>query len=91
MAFDFTIAAIARGKESIMTSNSGKVPEAGKAKHGPRTEVNWEGGSGRQPYSNQGSEESAEPNDMNEVMVEGNRGELSGRNLEQLEQVKKKP
>lgn len=78
-----------------------------KARHGYRNEVNWEGGSGRQqdpplghgqvqgrmtgrqPYSNQppgapspaGTEEHAE----------GNRAERSGRNLDQLERVKRKP
>jgi hypothetical protein len=69
---------------------AGKGDEAGKARHGPRSEVNWEGGSGRQPYSNQGSEEGEEPNGGNEP-AEGNRGELSGRNLEQLEEAKRKP
>ena len=65
----------------------GKGEEAGKARHGPRSEVNWEGGSGRQPYANQ---EDAEPAGSEEP-AEGNRGELSGRNLEQLEEAKRKP
>ena len=61
--------------------------EDGKARHGPRSEVNWEGGSGRQPY---GNEEGAEPT-SDEGPAEGNRGELSGRNLEQLEEARRKP
>jgi len=67
----------------------GKGDEAGKARHGSRTEVNWEGGSGRQPYGNQGTEEAAAPN-AGEA-AEGDRGERSGRNLEQLDQAKRKP
>ena len=70
--------------------NPGKGPEAGQARHGPRTEVNWEGGSGRQPYGNQGHEEAAEPNGGDDV-AEGNRGERSGRNLDQLEEARRVP
>jgi hypothetical protein len=75
-----------------MSSNedSGKSPKAPKADHGPRSEVSWDGGAGRQPYANQGSEETSDPHAWQES-PEGDRGELSGRNLEQLEQVKKKP
>jgi hypothetical protein len=69
---------------------SGKDAEAGKAQHGPRSEVNWEGGSGRQPYSNQGATEGAEP-DGGDEFAEGDRGERSGRNLEQLDEAKRKP
>jgi hypothetical protein len=68
---------------------SGKGPKAGKAEHGMPSEVSWDDGAGRQPYANQGPEE-AEQTSGGEVQ-EGDRGELSGRNLEQLEQVKKKP
>ena len=67
-----------------------KRGERGKAQHGPRNEVSWEGGSGRQPYGNQGKEEAAEPQ-MGDHVAEGNRGELSGRNLEQLEEARRKP
>jgi hypothetical protein len=74
-----------------MNTSRGKDPESAKAKHGPRSEVTWEGGSGRQPYSNQGADEAEAPNSENEFIAEGNRGELSGRNLEQLEKVKTKP
>jgi len=80
-----------------MTSQSaGKVPEREidpahvHAEHGTPSEVSWDGGSGRQPYSNQGPQEGPEPNHDNEFPA-GDRGELSGRNLEQLEQVRKMP
>lgn len=67
----------------------GPPPEQPKAEHGAPSEVTWRGGAGRQPYGNQGPSEAGEPG-IGEVS-DGNRGELSGRNLEQLEQVKKKP
>lgn len=73
-----------------MSKATGKGDEAGKARHGPRSEVNWEGGSGRQPYANQGPEEAAAP-ELGDHVAEGDRGELSGRNLDQLEKVKRKP
>lgn len=77
-------------KETVMTPESpGKSPNTGKAEHGTPSEVSWNDGAGRQPYANQGPEEAPEPG-VGEVS-EGDRGELSGRNLEQLEQVKKKP
>ena len=63
---------------------------AGRAGHGYSNEVKWDGGQGRQPYSNQGSEESEQPN-LELEDPEGNRGAASGTNLDQLEQVKKKP
>lgn len=69
---------------------SGEDGKAGKARHGPRNEVNWEGGSSRQPYTNQGEVEGGEPNGGDEF-AEGDRGKLSGRNLDQLEQARKKP
>ena len=71
------------------TPSAGKPEDAPKAAHGPRNEVTWEGGSGRQPYANQGEEDAAEPG--SEDVAEGNRGELSGRNLEQLEEARRKP
>ena len=67
-----------------------KAPGAGKAQHGERSEVSWDHGAGRQPYPNQESGEAGEP-DGGDEFSEGDRGELSGRNLEQLEQVKKMP
>lgn len=71
---------------------SGKPPggDSGQARHGDRTEVNWDRGRGRQPYANQGPEE-AGPAGGGDEFAAGDRGELSGRNLEQLEQVKKMP
>jgi hypothetical protein len=68
----------------------GEDGKAGPARHGASTEVIWDEGSGRQPYANQGAEEAAEPEGGDEF-PEGDRGELSGRNQEQLAQVKKKP
>lgn len=72
-----------------MTDNDRKDPgEAagdGRAKHGYRNEVSWDGGKGRQPYANQGSEEqgsAAAPE-----AEAGNRGDASGRNLDHLEDV----
>jgi hypothetical protein len=72
------------------TSPSGKDGSAAGAEHGARSEVSWEDGAGRQPYTNQGSADDDGPAAAGEFS-EGDRGELSGRNLEQLEQVKKKP
>jgi len=60
------------------------------AKHGYRNEVTWEGGSGRQPYGNQGRREKPGPATGAEV-PEGHRAERSGTNQEQLERVKTKP
>ena len=72
---------------------AGKTPgEAagdGTAQHGPRTEVTWEGGLGRQPYSNQGDDEQG-PATAKESEA-GDRGSRSGTNLDQMEQVKRKP
>ena len=65
-----------------------KGPEAGKAEHGAQSEVTWESGKGRQPYANQDGGEAATHGGE---FAEGDRGELSGRNQEQFEQVKKKP
>ncbi|HXD39916.1 MAG TPA: hypothetical protein VN649_05100 [Ramlibacter sp.] len=64
-------------------------PKAGKAEHGTPSEVSWDDGAGRQPYANQGPEE-AEPAFGGQAQ-EGDRGEWSGNNLEQLEQVRKLP
>ena len=63
--------------------------DAGRARHGPRSEVTWEGGSGRQPYANQGCEETTESD--NHDVPEGNRGDQSGRNLDQLRKVRGTP
>ena len=71
------------------TKNPGKGPEPGHARHGPRSEVTWEGGSGRQPYANQGPQETTESD--NHEVAEGNRGDESGRNLEQLRKSRGTP
>jgi hypothetical protein len=63
--------------------------EPGQARHGGRTEVNWDGGKGRQPYANQGEREAPPPGPG--AAEGGDRGDASGRNLEQLEQVRKLP
>ena len=62
----------------------------GKAEHGAKSEVTWDSGKGRQPYANQGAQE-ARGTASGDEFAEGNRGDLSGRNQEQLEQVRKKP
>lgn len=60
-----------------------------KAEHGPSTEVTWDGGKGRQPYSNQGEVE--QPPAAYPETEAGDRGDASGRNLEQLEKVRQFP
>jgi hypothetical protein len=85
---------VQRATEKPMTEKPPVQPEDTSsqthARHGYRNEVNWEGGSGRQPYSNQGRREMPSPA-AGEEPAEGNRRERSGRNLEQLGQVKRKP
>lgn len=73
----------------MSTNTSGKGPDAGKAEHGAPSEVTWKSGKGRQPYANQEAVETGATH--RGEFAEGDRGELSGRNLEQLEQVKRKP
>lgn len=76
-----------------MSDNDRKDPgEAagdGKALHGYRNEVSWDGGEGGQPYTNQGEEELG-PATAKEYEA-GNAGDAAGRNLEQLDAVKGKP
>lgn len=67
----------------------GEAAGDGKAAHGYRNEVSWDGGEGRQPYANQGEVEQG-PGAAAEVEA-GNRGDASGRTLEQMEQLKRKP
>jgi hypothetical protein len=76
----------------VMTSSNDKGNDtpAGKAEHGATSEVTWEGGRGRQPYANQGPTE-APPANRGDEFSEGDRGDLSGRNLEQADEMKKKP
>lgn len=75
---------------NVRQAAGGKRPKKPKASHGPRSEVTWDSGAGRQPYANQEPERPDDPQGWQESPA-GDRGELSGRNLEQLEQVKKKP
>jgi hypothetical protein len=75
-----------------MTNNTSRAQApADKADHGAENEVTWDGGAGSQPYANQGPQEAQEPNARDDEVPEGNRGESSGRNLEQLAEVKQKP
>ena len=67
----------------------GEAQGDGKAAHGYRNEVSWDGGQGRQPYTNQGEEEQG-PAAAREYEA-GNAGDAARRNIEQLEEVKKKP
>jgi hypothetical protein len=67
----------------------GEAEGDGRAAHGYRNEVSWDDGKGRQPYTNQGEEEQG-PASAREYEA-GNAGDVAGRNIEQLEQVKRKP
>jgi hypothetical protein len=66
----------------------GEAEGDGGARHGYRNEVSWDEGKGRQPYTNQ--EEELGPAAAGEFEA-GNAGETAGRNVEDLEQVKRKP
>lgn len=71
-------------------STSREDPQPAKAEHGVRSEVARDDGQGRQPYENrEGAPESGTM--ATHEVAQGDRGEASGRNLEQLEQVKRKP
>jgi hypothetical protein len=59
-----------------------------RAQHGYRNEVSWDGGQGRQPYTNQ--EEELPPAPARDFEG-GDAGDVAGRNSEQMEQVKRKP
>ena len=67
----------------------GEARGDGQARHGYRSEVSWDGGEGAQPYANQGTEEQG-PASAKEYGG-GDRGDASGRNLEQLEQARREP
>lgn len=67
----------------------GEAEGDGRAAHGYRNEVSWDGGKGRQPYTNQGEVEQG-PASAREYTA-GDAGDVAGRNLEQLEEVKRKP
>lgn len=68
----------------------GETRTGNQARHGGRTEVNWDGGKGRQPYANQEGGE-AGPAGGGDEFPAGDRGELSGRTQEQLDEVRKMP
>ena len=74
-----------------MNENDRKGPasegEGGQAAHGERSEVSWEGGKRRQPYTNQGAEEQG-PAAAGEFEA-GDAKEVARRNLEQMEDVKR--
>ena len=59
-----------------------------RAGHGYRNEVSWDGGRGRQPYTNQ--EEEIGPATAKEYPG-GDAGDAAGRNIEQLDEVKGLP
>ena len=67
----------------------GEAAGDGQAQHGYRNEVSWDGGKGRQPYTNQGDVEQG-PDTAREY-AGGDAGDVAGRNVEQLEAVKRKP
>lgn len=75
-----------RGKDKPAGTTAG---QHGQAQHGYRNEVTWEGGSGRQPYANQGRRETPSP--AHGEVDEGNRRGQSGENLDQQEAVKGLP
>ena len=67
----------------------GEAAGDGGALHGYRNEVSWDEGKGRQPYANRGEVEQSP--DAMPAPEAGNAGETAGRNLEDLEEVKRKP
>lgn len=67
----------------------GEAEGDGTAEHGYRNEVSWDGGQGRQPYANRGEAEQA-PDAMPEPEA-GDAGDAAGRNVEELDAVKRKP
>jgi len=78
------------GTDKEQSNAPGETAGAGQAEHGSQTEVNWDSGKGREPYPNQEPEVAGPPNGGDEF-AGGDRGDLSGRNLDQLEEAKRKP
>ena len=62
----------------------GEARGDGQASHGYRNEVSWDGGQGRQPYTNQ--EEELPPAAARDFEG-GDAGDVAGRNQEQMEEV----
>jgi hypothetical protein len=73
----------------VSANEENASPKDGKALHGAPSEVSWDGGKGRQPYSNQGTREADAPGEPEKPA--GDRGEQSGHNLDQLDAVRRKP
>lgn len=65
-----------------------KDESAPRAQHGYRNEVSWDGGKGRQPYTNQ---EEELPPAAAQDFEGGDAGDVAGRNSEQMEEVKGTP
>jgi hypothetical protein len=76
-------------QETFMSDDPADKAHKPRARHGTPSEVSWNQGQGRQPYANQGAEEAGQTGGGE--FPAGDRGELSGRNREQLDQVRKKP
>ena len=74
----------------MMESTPDRKDGAQPAPHGTPTEVSWDQGEGRQPYANR-KETAVDGVAAGSHFAEGDRSELSGRNQDQLEQVKQKP
>lgn len=70
------------------TRSPGEAEGDGRARHGYRNEVSWDGGRGRQPYANQ--EEEIGPAAAPEAEG-GSRGDASGRTIEQMEDIRRDP
>ena len=68
------------------TSSSGKNQGPADTSKRPRDDVNDD-----QPYTNRGPQDEASTGPGGGEFSEGDRGELSGRNLEQLEQARNGP
>lgn len=76
-------------KDEGRKKGPGEARGDGEAEHGYRNEVTWDGGEGRQPYANRGEvEQGADPLPEAEA---GNEGDVAGRNVEDLREVKEKP
>lgn len=73
--------------ENDQKKGPGEAEGDGRAQHGYRNEVSWDDGKGFQPYTNQDEEHA--PAAAHEFEA-GNAGEVARRNIEQLEQVKRK-
>jgi hypothetical protein len=76
-------------KDEGRKKGPGEATGDGEARHGYRNEVSWDGGEGRQPYTNRGDVEQG--TDAMPEAEAGNEGEVAGRNVEQLREVKEKP